>query len=195
MLTTDLRIVKRALREEMRIKRRAAQLADPEAPLKVRDQFFAHFELPPQSVIAAYHPLPEEMDPMPLLEALVGQGHALCLPVIEAKHAPLRFRVYEIGDSLTIGPFEVMEPFAAKPEKIPSVLLMPLLAFDSKGQRLGYGGGFYDRTLSELSRKMSPPRAFGLAYAAQQVDVVPTSKFDRPLEAIVTEKGVFFVKP
>ena len=128
----------------------------------------------------------DEADPRALAHALAARGHALALPVVAAKKSPLVFRRWREGDPLIVHIFGMHEPAAAAPEIVPDVLLIPLLAFDAQGTRLGYGGGFYDRTLASLKTK----RAIGIAYAGQEVDELPCHDHDHPLDAVVTEKGV-----
>ena len=138
-------------------------------------------------VVSGYHPIGSEIDPRPLLAKLRGEGHNVVLPVVISKNAPLLFREWVEGDPMVRGPFGVTEPLPGAPEVTPDVLLVPLLAFDRRGFRLGYGGGFYDRTLTNL-RKQGVPMAVGVGFAAQEVDVVPVAEYDQPLNWIVTER-------
>lgn len=151
-----------------------------------------HLECIPFSVgtvVAGYWPMGDEIDLLPLLEALGGRGCTLALPVVSARGQPLTFRAWSMGEALEPGPHGTRHPVAAAPMAIPRVLLMPLLAFDVAGYRLGYGGGYYDRTLGAL-RQAKPIVAVGLAYAAQEVAAVPTGPFDRRLDYVVTEREV-----
>ena len=124
----------------------------------------------------------------PLLLALHGLGVPLAVPVVTAPDTPLVFRPWTPGTATARSTFGVEEPQSGG-MVVPDLLLVPLLAFDPRGHRLGYGGGFYDRTLAAL-RAAGPVRALGLAYAAQQVPRVPSGRHDAPLDAIVTERGV-----
>jgi 5-formyltetrahydrofolate cyclo-ligase len=189
----DIRKIKKSLRAEMRTKRREAREADPEVPIKLRDRFLSGLALPPKSIIAAYHAIQDEMDPAPLLRVLAELGYPLCLPTVTGEKNYLTFRAYAPGDGLVAGRMGVMEPKKTQPELVPTVLLVPLLAFDRRGYRLGYGGGYYDRTLSILRSKNKALRAYGLAYATQEVTALPTSADDQPLDAIVTENEVIKV--
>jgi 5-formyltetrahydrofolate cyclo-ligase len=123
-----------------------------------------------------------------LLRRLGEAGHEIALPVVGAHGRPLVFRRWREGDAMDEGPFGIREPRADKPEIVPSVLLVPLLAFDRRGYRLGYGGGFYDRTLAAL-RAGGEAVAVGVAYAAQEVDEVPRDESDEPLDWVVTDKA------
>jgi 5-formyltetrahydrofolate cyclo-ligase len=124
----------------------------------------------------------------PLMAALHGMGFGLAVPVIEAKGRPLRFRTWAPGATVIPGPFGVDVP-AEGAWVEPDLLVVPLLAFDAAGHRLGYGAGFYDRTLAAL-RAERAVTARGFAYAAQQVAEVPREPTDARLDAVVTEAGV-----
>ena len=136
-------------------------------------------------VLAGYMPMRTEIDPLPAMAAHQGP---VGVPVILAKASPLRFREWSPGCQLIEGAFKAMIPTEGAWLE-PQVMIVPLLAFDARGYRLGYGGGFYDRTLAGL-RARGPVLAVGFAFAAQEVDEVPTDEFDQRLDAVVTEKGV-----
>lgn len=140
------------------------------------------------TVVAGYWPMGDELDPRPLLELLGGRGCTLALPVVTAPGQALSFRCWEIGDLLESGPHGTLHPVAAAPIVVPAVLLVPLLAFDVRGYRLGYGGGYYDRTLADL-RLRTHVTAIGIAFAAQQVQAVPRDHHDQPLDLMLTEHG------
>lgn len=142
------------------------------------------------SVLSGYMPMRSEIDPRPAMVAHLdrGAGGQVCVPVITAKDAPLSFRAWHPGAAMTPGPFGAEIPEAGDWLQ-PSVLIVPLLAFDWRGHRLGYGGGFYDRTIAALRAK-GPLIAVGFAYALQEVEEVPTEPTDQPLDLIVTEAGV-----
>jgi len=120
--------------------------------------------------------------------ALAARGHALALPVVAAKRSPLVFRLWRAGDPLIVHVFGMHEPARSAPEVTPDVLLVPLLAFDARGNRLGYGGGFYDRSLAKL-RALAHVTAIGFAYEGQSVDAVPRAEYDQPLDAVATERS------
>ena len=138
--------------------------------------------------VAAYWPLRDEIDPRVALDALHGRGHRCCLPVVTGQGEPLLFRAWHPGDELATAPFGTRVPKDAAPEVVPEVLLVPLLAFDAQGYRLGYGGGYFDRTLAALRAANPATLALGLAYAAQEVDAVPHGAMDARLDWIVTER-------
>ena len=137
-------------------------------------------------VVAAYYPVRSEFDCMPLLRRVAAEGWALALPVI-AGSAPLQFRQWTFGAPLEPGPFGIPEPVAGA-FAVPDVLLVPLLAFDRRGYRLGYGGGHYDRTLAGL-RAQGEIAAIGLAFDAQEVAQVPLCPYDERLDWILTPSG------
>ncbi|TCO70889.1 5-formyltetrahydrofolate cyclo-ligase [Rhodovulum euryhalinum] len=134
--------------------------------------------------VSGYMPMRSEIDPLAAMAALVGHG-PVGVPVIEARGAPLAFHRWTPGCAMRPGPFGAQVPDGGVP-MLPEVLIVPLLAFDRTGARLGYGGGFYDRTLAML-RARGPVLAVGLAYAAQEVARVPVEPTDQLLDAIVTE--------
>ncbi|HEY0213406.1 MAG TPA: 5-formyltetrahydrofolate cyclo-ligase [Paenirhodobacter sp.] len=135
--------------------------------------------------LAGYMPIRTEIDPVP---AMSGYSGPVAVPVIVAAGAPLVFHLWQPDMDMQPGPFGAKVPQVAQ-EITPQVLIVPLVAFDRHGYRLGYGGGFYDRTLQQL-RRMGPVTAIGFAYAAQQVSQVPIEPTDQPLDLIVTENGL-----
>jgi len=147
------------------------------------------FSCPPAGgSVSAFSAIGDEIDPFPLVHRLVGEGYGIALPVIEGKGRPLTFRLWREGDALAERTWGIREPLAASPELMPDVLLVPLLAFDRAGYRLGYGGGFYDRSLARI-RGHKPVIAIGLAYDELEVDVVPHLDYDEPLDWVLTPSG------
>ena len=136
-------------------------------------------------VLSGYMPMRTEIDPLPAMAAHQG---AVGVPVIIGKGQALRFREWSPGARMIEGAFKALIPEEGVWVE-PEVLIVPLLAFDARGYRLGYGGGFYDRTLEGL-RARGPVLAVGFAFAAQEVAEVPTEPTDQRLDALVTEKGV-----
>ncbi|MBI3444263.1 MAG: 5-formyltetrahydrofolate cyclo-ligase [Magnetospirillum sp.] len=146
-------------------------------------------DIPARAVVAGYWPLGDEIDPLPLLRDLAGRGCILALPVVTETGQPLDFRQWNLDEGLEPGPHGTRHPLAPAPSVIPSVVLVPLLAFDLRGFRLGYGGGYYDRTLARL-RQGGGVAAIGLAFAAQEVEEVPAGPWDQRLDRIATEQGM-----
>ncbi len=141
------------------------------------------------SRIAGYWPMRDEIDVRPVLQVLAVDDKDLFLPLVESKDAPLIFRRWQPGDVLETSSFGVEEPAVEQSEGTPDCLIVPLLAFDKDGYRLGYGGGFYDRTIAAL-KAAGPCLTIGAAYAGQLMDHLPRESHDEPLDLILTEKGV-----
>ena len=137
------------------------------------------------AVIGGYWPLAGELDIRPLLSAAHQAGHRLCLPCTPRKGNPLSFRHWKPSHILKAGAYGTREPFAEQPIVTPSLVLVPMLAFTPYGERLGYGGGFYDRTLESLRRR-GDVFACGVAYAAQEAAALPTESFDQKLDGVLT---------
>ena len=140
-------------------------------------------------VVSAYWPLRDELDIRTLLTALQGEGMLCALPVVAGKAMPLVFRRWRPGDALVSASFGLAEPPSAAPTVDPRVLLIPLLAVDTDGNRLGYGAGYYDRTLAAL-RARGPVIAVGMAFEAQRVAALPVDGYDQKLDWLVTEQSV-----
>lgn len=145
--------------------------------------------VPQGAIVGGYWSFRGEVDVVPALRALHQQGHSLCLPVIEAAEKPLYFRRWRPDEELEMGRYGIGIPKAGAPVFKPDVLVAPLVAFDRSGHRLGYGAGYYDRTLRQL-RAEKPILAIGVGYACQQVEHIPASVLDEKLDMIVTEQEV-----
>jgi 5-formyltetrahydrofolate cyclo-ligase len=188
----DLTDQKAALRKTIYARRREAHAADLAANGEVSraamDHFLAARLHTGAGVISGFCPIRTEIDPTPLMEALHAAGHRLCVPVIQGRGLALKFREWHPGIEMTEGAFGALVP-AAGDWLEPQLLIAPLLAFDALGWRLGYGGGFYDRSLEGLRAKRRT-LAVGFAYSVQQVDAVPREATDQRLDAIATEHGV-----
>ncbi|MEM1130019.1 MAG: 5-formyltetrahydrofolate cyclo-ligase [Pseudomonadota bacterium] len=137
--------------------------------------------------VAGYLPIGTEIDPRPAMETL-AETRPVCVPVMQGRDLPLVFRRWRPGCALARGPFGVDVPESGE-MLTPAVLIVPLLAFDRAGFRLGYGGGFYDRTLETL-RASAPVLAIGFAFAAQEMPAVPREVTDQKLDLIVTERAI-----
>jgi 5-formyltetrahydrofolate cyclo-ligase len=146
--------------------------------------------IPDGATVAGYWPLAGELDPRPGLDRLRARGHPLALPRLDGREQPLLFLAWDAGDVLVKGAFKLLEPEPWRPVRVPDVVLAPLLAFDRRGGRLGYGKGFYDRTLRHLERAARRPLAIGLAFADQEVDDVPAGPDDVPLDGVITERAL-----
>ena len=176
--SSDKTELRRAAREKRRTLKRpdfARQIARHAEALKI----------PKGAVVGGYHALPEEADPALLLERLVELGCHIAYPRVAGKGLPLEFHRIPDGEALAPGAFGIHEPLDIWPRANPNMLLVPLLAFDTSGHRLGYGGGFYDRTLALLKVP-----AIGIAYAGQEAASIPHSAHDRTLDMVLTEQGL-----
>ena len=160
---------------------------DPRWGAALAEHVIARYPPAPNEVWAGFWPIGTEIDILPLLHKLAALG-PVALPVTPARGQALTFRRWLPGDVMTRGPFDTREPTGAP--VVPGVLLVPLLAWDRAGRRLGYGAGYYDRTIAAIPGV----RTIGCAFAAQEVDIVPTDPHDAVLDAIATERGVVFCK-
>lgn len=152
-------------------------------------RFADNLALESNAVVAGYWPTRDEADPRVLMAALAARGATLALPRIEARNAALSFRHWSEGDPLVDNHHAIQEPLAEAPRVTPNLVLVPLLAFDARGHRLGYGGGYYDRTLSGL-RAAGPVAAIGIAYARQEIAAIPYEANDQRLDMVLTELGL-----
>lgn len=149
-------------------------------------------------IVGGFWPLPNEIDVRPLMSALKSMGVSLALPCTPRKGQPLTFRAWSIDHPLKAGPYGTQEPFDSAQILYPELVLVPLLAFTDRGERLGYGGGFYDRTLSALDSHFQNQEetdvkkslfTCGVAFNVQRTDSLPVDPFDMPLNAMLTETG------
>jgi 5-formyltetrahydrofolate cyclo-ligase len=177
----DLSARKTAMRAEAIALRNAC---DPALGAVMAKHVIHNCPPPPGAIVAGFWPLEHEIDIRPLLHALAAVSYDIVLPVTPERGKPLTFRKWNIDDALLTGRFGTKH--TEGPEMTPDFILVPLLAFDAKGNRLGYGAGYYDRTLANL------PNAFrlGCAFAAQEFDEIPVGPDDVTLHAIATEDGV-----
>ena len=180
-LKADLRRAALTRRDGLAAELRAA------AAVRIAD-LAAGLDLPPGAVIAGFWPIRSEIDPRPAMARLAARGHPLALPTLTGDGVTMVFRRWAPGERLVPAAFGLSEPPATAAEVDPQVLLMPLAAFDDRGGRIGYGGGFYDRALERLERS-HPVRRIGIAFSTQRVDRVPEEAHDRRLDLILTEDG------
>jgi 5-formyltetrahydrofolate cyclo-ligase len=186
----ETQALKANLRREAAARRRQAHAAHSQAGLALMQHFKTSIEVRAGAIVSGFWPMGEEIDVKPLLAQLHASGHRIGLPVVVKKGEPLIFRQWHPGMALVSGGFGTEVPPPGAPEVEPQVLIVPLLAFDGEGYRLGYGGGFYDRTLARLrTGSAADPLAVGVAFSAQHVARVPRDEFDQPLDWIVTEKA------
>ncbi|MCY4542475.1 MAG: 5-formyltetrahydrofolate cyclo-ligase [Rhodobacteraceae bacterium] len=187
MSISDMVHRKEIARNNARLRRKLAWSPEHEAQacdhlLQVLDR------LGRDSMVACYLPIHTELSPLQVLERCATAGRPTCLPVVKGPRTALEFQTWKPGDILAAGAFDTLIPVIGR-EVVPEVLVVPLLAFDSACYRLGYGGGFYDRTLQQL-RASGKATAIGLAFSEQQVDKLPQGPHDQRLDMVVTERGV-----
>jgi 5-formyltetrahydrofolate cyclo-ligase len=145
------------------------------------------FAFAPGTIVSGFSPLKTEINPIPLMRRLSEQGARLALPVVAGRGKPLIMRAWSFGAPLGSGVWGIREPMPDAPEVAPDIVLVPLLAFDRRGNRIGYGAGYYDMTLAKF-RAMKPIVAVGIAYAAQEIDTVPVTPRDARLDLVLTER-------
>ena len=183
---------KRLARIAARDRRAAAQgLLGLEASSAFARHFFAHLPVSSGEVITGYLPISSEADPMGILAEAAARGLVCAMPCVTERGKPLVFRRWQHGDPLVDGPHGTRQPADEAPPVEPQLVIVPLLAFDKVGRRLGYGGGYYDRTLTLLRAHAGKKNvvAVGLAFSGQETDELPEHEGDQRLDWIVTEKG------
>lgn len=179
------------LKDEFRsdaLAQRAALTAEAraEAAMKIAARRLP-VELPPGVMVAGYSPINNELDPFPLMRALADKGAGLALPVIIARDHALIFRAWHPDEGLVRGPFGIFQPSSDAGEVEPDIVLVPLAAFDRAGHRIGYGRGYYDRTLQNL-RAMKRITVIGVGFAVQEIETVPRLPHDEQLDCVLTER-------
>lgn len=186
-------IGKDSLRQQL--KKQLSQLTSQfreNASMKVTDQFITNVPIGSVKNISAYSPLECELNINMLIDRLRSHGKTICLPVMKEQDSPMIFRRYNHGDVLCLDRVfrKISEPIASSPEITPEIMIMPLLAFDRRGYRLGYGRGYYDRTLQYLRRLGKKITAVGVGYSCQLFDTIPYDKYDQKLDYAITENEV-----
>lgn len=180
---------KAALRVEAKDRRAEARSADPDRQKEAAINARLLELIGSRSGHAMSGYMPIRTEPSPLAAMAAWSAHSrVCLPVVQGRAKPLKFRAWVLGAEMEQGAFGTMIPTSLD-SVTPDVLIVPLLAFDKSGGRLGYGGGHYDRTLEEL-RATGEAYAIGFAYAAQEIAEVPREPTDIPMDAIVTEDAL-----
>jgi 5-formyltetrahydrofolate cyclo-ligase len=181
---------KQQLRAHYLMLRKAITAGEAERSALQLAQHVASFIPDTVQIIAAYTPVRSEIDVLPACVALVKTGRTICLPVIMADAQPLSFRRWNPGEALVSGRHGIAVPPESEPEVQPDMVLVPLLAFDAKGHRLGYGAGYYDRTIAALHAAKKRPLCVGVGYDLQQAELLPTQAHDEQLDAVITPLGM-----
>lgn len=143
-----------------------------------------------RSIVAGFLPIQTEINIIPLLHELVTEQCQLCLPVTPMEPGCLLFRTFSFGQKLELGPYNTKHPYEGSFQVFPDLVLMPLLTFDKNYYRLGYGGGFYDRTISKFRTTEKKASFVGVAYSGQAVDKVPIASTDEPMDGMLTPSGL-----
>ncbi len=182
--TSTLEAEKLALRQRLKALRAGIKAADA---AQRASEHFAGIPVPPLAAIGGYWPVGDEFSPLPLLRRLAASGHPVGLPVVTESGRPLVFRQAPLDRPPPAGKHGIPAPGPEAPVVIPALLLVPLLGFDAAGWRLGYGGGYYDRTIAAL-RAAGGVITVGLAFAAQEINAAPHGPHDMRLDWIVTER-------
>jgi len=183
---------KKAFRVAAKAKRLQAFQDHPQAGVQIAQTISGTVKLPTQSKVSVFWPLAEELDTLPILHALHVAGHQVLLPIMQGAGKPLLFGCWAPGDVLVEAAFKTLEPGPDQARMTPDVMLCPLLAFDRKGYRMGYGGGFYDRSIAHI-KAQGELHTIGIAFAAQEVDDIIIDEFDEPLHMIITEQEVIHI--
>jgi len=180
--------IKNTIRKEARARRAALSASGPDFAARIAN-LAAQLLLETGVAVASYCPFRDEADPGSLARVLAERGHPLLLPRIEGPDRPLVFRRWQAGDATERNSWGIVEPLRTAEAVEPKALLVPLLAFDDRGHRLGYGGGYYDRSLASLRAK-GDVIAICIAYAGQEMNPLPHDRHDEPLDMVLTEEGL-----
>ena len=193
-MSTDPAAAKAGLRTQATSRRKHLMTSDPDAPARLAAQADIICALArrqdPACIVAAYLPIRSELSPLPLVATVVAQGIVTAMPETPSPGNALVFRRWTPGDDLVDGPYGTRQPPPTAPVVVPGVILAPMLAFDAACRRLGYGGGFYDRTLGGLRADGRAVTAIGIAFDGQLVDKVPVGPHDMALDAVLTPSGL-----
>lgn len=178
-----------SLRRSSRVRRRAfVESIDAEERAALERALAGHLAEPiaRSRIIGAYAPLPDEISPLPALDDARAHGATIAFPAFAAAHLPFRFLA---GDPFEAGPFAALQPALSAPEVHPDLILVPLVAIDRAGTRLGQGKGHYDRVLAEMKRRGA--LLIGLGWAVQRIDdTIPTDPWDVPLDGFASPEGL-----
>ena len=179
---------KELIRKEAADRRAALKSKVAELSQALAQQFLAQVPVPQNAVVSSYWAIGDEADPQFLESELRRHGHRIVMPRVAGRNQPLDFHLWEAGTKLVRGGFGLSEPSRDWPKLNPDVLIVPMLAFDAAGYRVGYGAGYYDRTIRGL-RVAKSVTAAGFAFAVQEFPELPHLAHDERLDWIVTENG------
>src|SRR5215469_715813 len=179
--STSIEDAKAALRRQARARRDALPAGERAAAAQAIAARPFPVAVAPAAIVAGFMPMGSEINPIPLMRKLAGLGAQLALPTVAGRGKPLTMRAFAFGETLVSGVWGIREPAPDAPEVAPDILIVPLLAFDRSGQRIGYGAGYYDMTITRL-RMAKTVTAIGIAYAVQEIEQVPATPRDAPLD-------------
>lgn len=191
-MTDDLKATAR--KAAFAARKAAHASADTATPKATKHLLAAIGEVAPNHTVSGYMAIRTEIDPLPAMMQLHAAGATLCVPVIVGAGKPLMFREWHPGCEMVVGPFGAQVP-ASGAWLTPDTLIVPLVAFDARLNRLGYGGGFYDRTLHGYRNHNPRTRAIGFAYAGQELPNIPQEPTDETLDLLITENGPLAAAP
>ena len=180
---------KAELRKESRARREALPVAEQSAAAQTIAARGLPVPVPAGTTVSGYSPLKFEISPLPLMRRAADAGAKLALPVVQGRGTPLIMRAWTFGEALGSGVWGIREPKPEAPEVFPDILIVPILAFDRAGYRLGYGAGYYDMTITRL-RAMKPITAIGIAFAVQEFPELPKTSRDARLDLVLTEREI-----
>ena len=180
---------KAELRKESRARREALPVAEQSAAAQTIAARGLPIPVPAGAVVSGYSPLKFEISPLPLMRRAAEAGAKLALPVVQGRGTPLIMRAWAFGEGLGSGVWGIREPRPEALEVFPDILIVPILAFDRAGYRLGYGAGYYDMTITRL-RAMKPVTAIGIAFAVQEFPELPKTSRDARLDLVLTEREI-----
>jgi len=187
--SASIQSLKRQIRREAIARRDALPAAERAAAAATIAGRALPVAVAPGVIVSGFSPLNSEINPVPLMRRFADAGAGLALPVVAGKGRPLTMRAWAFGEPLVAGVWGIREPKPEAAEVFPDILIVPLLAFDRAGHRIGYGAGYYDMTIARL-RGMKPVVAIGIAYAAQEIAEVPATPRDAALDLVLTERKV-----
>ncbi len=180
---------KSALRASALALRDAMLAAERQAAAEIIAARGLPIEVTPGAIVSGFMPMKTEINPLPLLRKIAGQGAQLALPCIAGRGKALIMRAWKFGDAFKEGQWGIREPMPDAPEVAPDILIVPLACFDRAGHRIGYGAGYYDMTIHVLRAKKKVV-AIGVAFAAQEIAQVPATERDERLDFVLTEKEI-----
>jgi 5-formyltetrahydrofolate cyclo-ligase len=184
--STSIEETKAALRREALARRDALSRESRAAAAEAIAARPFPVTIEPGAVVSGFMPMKSEINPVPLMRKLADAGAALALPVVASRGKPLIMRAWRFGEPLAAGVWGIREPKPDAPEVFPDILIVPLLAFDRSGHRIGYGAGYFDMTIAAL-RASKPIVAAGIAFAAQEIAEIPATPRDARLDLVLTE--------